>query len=136
MIGCLLTRVRKQPIIALYFEFETVLKFYNLEARFSTAHSYRRSTQPIEGIPPIRQFRALYFNGGKITIRSRIPVCSFNPFSIILSALREGHASIVQSTFNYSSQESRNSAQKMILSQDKKIVIRGSSKESFTCLKY
>ena len=27
MIGCLWTRVRKQPIIALYFEFETVLKF-------------------------------------------------------------------------------------------------------------
>ena len=30
MIGCLRTRVRKQPIIALYFESETVLKFYNL----------------------------------------------------------------------------------------------------------
>ena len=34
MIGCLWTCVRKQPIIALYFESETVLKFYNLEARF------------------------------------------------------------------------------------------------------
>ena len=32
MIGWLRTRVRKQPIIALYFEFETVLKFDNLEA--------------------------------------------------------------------------------------------------------
>ena len=34
MIGCLWTRVRKQPIIALYFEFEIVivLKFNNLEA--------------------------------------------------------------------------------------------------------
>ena len=32
MIGCLPTRVRKQPIIAVYFEFETVLKFYNLGA--------------------------------------------------------------------------------------------------------
>ena len=32
MTACLLTRVRKQPIIALYFEFETVLKFYNLRA--------------------------------------------------------------------------------------------------------
>ena len=31
MIGCLRTRVRKQPIIALYFASETVLKFYNLE---------------------------------------------------------------------------------------------------------
>ena len=33
---CLLTHVRKQPIIALYFEFETVLKFYNLGARFGS----------------------------------------------------------------------------------------------------
>ena len=32
MIGYLRTRVRKQPIIAIYFEFETVLKFYNLWA--------------------------------------------------------------------------------------------------------
>ena len=32
MIGCLQTRVRKQPIIVLYFEFETLLMFYNLEA--------------------------------------------------------------------------------------------------------
>ena len=35
MICWLRTRVRKQPIIALDFEFETVLKFYNLEARSS-----------------------------------------------------------------------------------------------------
>ena len=33
MIGCLRTRVPKQPIIALYFESENELKFYNLEAR-------------------------------------------------------------------------------------------------------
>ena len=38
MIGCLRTRFRKQPIIALYFESETAIKvsrgakFYNLEA--------------------------------------------------------------------------------------------------------
>ena len=32
MIGCLRTRVRKQPIIALYFEPENELKFYNLDA--------------------------------------------------------------------------------------------------------
>ena len=32
MIGCLRTRARKQPIIALYFESENELKFYNLEA--------------------------------------------------------------------------------------------------------
>ena len=32
MIGCLRTRVRKQPIIALYFDSENELKFYNIEA--------------------------------------------------------------------------------------------------------
>ena len=32
MIGCLRTRVRKQPIIAIYFESENVLKFYKFEA--------------------------------------------------------------------------------------------------------
>ena len=31
MIDCLRTRVRKQSIIALYFEFENELKYYNLE---------------------------------------------------------------------------------------------------------
>ena len=33
MIGCLRTRVRKQPINALYFKSEIGLKFYKLEAR-------------------------------------------------------------------------------------------------------
>ena len=32
MIGCLRTRVRKQPIIALYFVSENEHMFYNLEA--------------------------------------------------------------------------------------------------------
>ena len=32
MIGCLRTHISKQQITALYFEFETVLKFYNLGA--------------------------------------------------------------------------------------------------------
>ena len=36
MSGYLRTRVHKQPLIALYFESETVLKFYNLEARIQT----------------------------------------------------------------------------------------------------
>ena len=39
MIGCLWTHVRRQPITALYFESETVLKLYNLEARFANAIS-------------------------------------------------------------------------------------------------
>ena len=34
MIGCLPTSARKQPIIALYFESETILKFYNSKAGF------------------------------------------------------------------------------------------------------
>ena len=33
MIGYLRTSVRKQPIIALYFEFENELKFITIEAR-------------------------------------------------------------------------------------------------------
>ena len=39
MIGCLRTRVRKQPIIALHFESENELKFYNLEARTKMSNS-------------------------------------------------------------------------------------------------
>ena len=39
MIGCLRTRVRKQRIIVLYFELETILKFYNVEARKSHNHT-------------------------------------------------------------------------------------------------
>ena len=35
MIGCLPTHVRKQPIIALYFESDIELEFYSLEARFN-----------------------------------------------------------------------------------------------------
>ena len=31
MISCLRTGVHKQPTIALYFEYENELKFYNLE---------------------------------------------------------------------------------------------------------
>ena len=44
MIGCLRTRVSKQQIIALYFEFETVLKFYNLEARYKLACAYNEDS--------------------------------------------------------------------------------------------
>ena len=39
MIGCLRTRICKQPIIALYFESEIVLKFYNREARLCNYES-------------------------------------------------------------------------------------------------
>ena len=36
MIGRLQTRVSNHPIIALYFEFENELKFYNFDARNAT----------------------------------------------------------------------------------------------------
>ena len=45
MIGCLRTHVRKQPIIALYFESENELKFYNLEARPEIMKLFPCSTQ-------------------------------------------------------------------------------------------
>ena len=38
MIGCLRICVRKQPIIALYFESENVLKFYSLETQKTGFH--------------------------------------------------------------------------------------------------
>ena len=39
---CLLADTcRKQPIIVLYFEFETVRKFYNLEARTSNVEDWQ-----------------------------------------------------------------------------------------------
>ena len=41
MIGCLRTRVHNQPIIALYFESENVLKFYNFEACLLPGATYR-----------------------------------------------------------------------------------------------
>ena len=40
MIGCLRTPVLKQPIIALYFESENKLKFYNLEAMLAAELPY------------------------------------------------------------------------------------------------
>ena len=48
MIGCMRTRVRKQPTIALYFESETVLKFYNLEARTHGIQQNNLSNDPPE----------------------------------------------------------------------------------------
>ena len=47
MIGCLRTRVRKQPIIALYFEFETVLEFYNLQAWYITTNQKEESIRAL-----------------------------------------------------------------------------------------
>ena len=49
MIGCLRTRVRKQPIIALYFESEYELKLYNLEAWTQIQSISRYSDHGVRG---------------------------------------------------------------------------------------
>ena len=49
MIGCLWTCVHKQPIIALYFESENELKFYNLEARFPSQIDFNKCHEEIAG---------------------------------------------------------------------------------------
>ena len=46
MIGCLWTPVRKQPIIALYFESGAELKFYNLEAWCFAFCCFRAGNRP------------------------------------------------------------------------------------------
>ena len=50
MIGCMQPYVCKQPIIALYFEFENELKFYNLVARSPStlARSRKRHARFLE----------------------------------------------------------------------------------------
>ena len=46
MIGCVRTCLRKQPIIGLYFESETVLKFYNsLGASYWKSLAHREDTE-------------------------------------------------------------------------------------------
>ena len=51
MIGCFRTRVRKHPIIALYFELENELKFYNLEAGHIRASLFYGQLARIVGQP-------------------------------------------------------------------------------------
>ena len=57
MFGCLQTHVRKQPIIAPYFEFENELKFYNLGTIALTKHAV--SKDHIE-VLPIKKFIQLF----------------------------------------------------------------------------
>ena len=52
MIGWLRTRVRKQPIIMLYFESENELKFYNLEARYMIGVGLKKLARtPVPKLP-------------------------------------------------------------------------------------
>ena len=67
MIGCLQTHVLKQPIIALYFESETVLKFYNLQARtFFDHHAFKR--------PHIQPTQPSFQSGSDISERKQIMI--------------------------------------------------------------
>ena len=56
MIGCLRTRVRKEPIVGLYFESENELQFYNLESRTkhkTHTHNGRNNKQNTNNINQI-----------------------------------------------------------------------------------
>ena len=67
MIGCLRTRDHKQPIIALYFESETVLKFYNLEARYFTSFPFCEFYSAFNAISRNKLF-AIFFQADMIFI--------------------------------------------------------------------
>ena len=59
MIGCLRTGVHKQPIIALCFEFEPVLKFYNHRAWyyiFQLSNTIQYNTMCFIGIKQYNAF--------------------------------------------------------------------------------
>ena len=62
MIGWLRTRVRKQPIIALYFESENELKFYNLEAWRSGVRSAMSAASQLPGRGPLMWMMPLHLH--------------------------------------------------------------------------
>ena len=51
------TRVRKQPIIALYFESETTLKFYNLKTRSTSLSQSPREWQKYFELSEVRHWQ-------------------------------------------------------------------------------
>ena len=60
MIGWLRTRVRKQPIIMLYFESENELTFYNLEARQYHSHLRLKTVYPNRSSPKSDHYLLIY----------------------------------------------------------------------------
>ena len=66
MIGCLRTRVCKQPIIALYFESENELKLYNLEAWLTPDIHDSELFPPEIGYTIYRRDRTSHKEGGVI----------------------------------------------------------------------
>ena len=79
MIGCLRTRVRKQPIIVLYFESELVLKFYNLEA---WAHLYDHFKGDLRCLPPTEDALMQHVLGHHQQVCSSIPAKYYRPYRI------------------------------------------------------
>ena len=82
MIGCLRTHVRNQPIIALYFESENELKFYNLEEGFEAIkleYSLRLKIKCNDWLLYLRFILSLRINSSLITsrpgIQRKVQVC-------------------------------------------------------------
>ena len=71
MIGCLQTHVSKQPIIALYFESENELKFYNLEAwSANVAHVPKICCVNILDVVPFQSYDPINYHGLLCWIKS------------------------------------------------------------------
>ena len=88
MMGCLQTRVRKQPIIALYFEFENELKFYNLG---TSALPTEQWCSPSTGCTPIYQhpgdFQSVQLSPPTVEQRRARLVCWICSVSVTLFIL-------------------------------------------------
>ena len=70
MIGCLRTHVPKQPIIAIYFEFENELKFYNLGNReHSDTPAIRKVSKEHSPLSQIKDGSRLYLDKTKVKYR-------------------------------------------------------------------
>ena len=81
MIGCLWTRVHKQPIISLYFDFDTVLKFYSLEAWrpfCGTCNSYTMGYPSVLGDNP----RALASGFSYVQVDKHVIPISYNLYQL------------------------------------------------------
>ena len=104
MIDCLRTRVRKQPIIALYFESENELKFYNLETSVcvSWCHSIKLyiilGNMAIErsDLCKIQKFKpALYLQNNDVSgLNDQLPYisCKFVMKAVIIRLIQYSEA--------------------------------------------
>ena len=86
MIGCLRTRVRKQPIISFYFEFETVFKFYNLDATtFDSIYNLcAKYEHPWSKVKRCRKLILAYLTSKDISM-IWISIVIYTPYVIIVS---------------------------------------------------